>query len=404
MAKRILIYTNHYYPEQFKINDVVDWLHSMGYKIRVVTCIPNYPSGRFHKGYNLFNSFIERKNNIIINRLPLIPRGNGNSFMLILNYLSYFISCSLLTLYLGLFIKKYDLILVHHTSPLLVAINPIIYGLFKKSRKILWDLDIWPETLEAVEIIKSKSIINSLKKVVSYIYSFYDTILISSLGLERIVRERYDGNIEYFPNWADRNIEDLKIDSNIKLNIPNNKFVIMYTGNMGKSQNFESLIKTIRYFDDTKKILWIFVGNGRFKNRFINKLSTEKLEHNCLFIDQVDIQKIPSYSNYADAMFLSLNENKIFNNTLPAKLQTYMALKKPIIGVLKGEGERIILESNSGIVENKNDYLSLAKKIEKLLELKKNEIERFGTNGREYYEKKFNSKQRKIQLQKIIEL
>ena len=88
MAKRILIYTNHYYPEQFKVNDVVDWLNSLGYELRVVTCIPNYPSGKFYKGYNLFNSLIERKNNVIINRLPLIPRGNGNTFMLILNYLS----------------------------------------------------------------------------------------------------------------------------------------------------------------------------------------------------------------------------------------------------------------------------------------------------------------------------
>ena len=102
-------------------------------------------------------------------------------------------------------------------------------------------------------------------------------------------------------------------------------------------------------------------------------------------------------------MFLSLHDSKIFNNTLPAKLQTYMALKKPVIAVLKGEGERIIRESNSGIVENNNDYLSLSKKIEDLLKLKKNEIERFGNNGREYYEKIFNSEKRKEHLQKIIE-
>ena len=117
------------------------------------------------------------------------------------------------------------MILVHHTSPFFIAINPILYGWFKKSKKVLWDLDIWPETLQAVGIIKSKKIINSLKKIVSYVYSFYDKILISSNGLKPIVRERFKGSIEYFPNWADKNIEDLKLNSNF--NIPNDKFVIL---------------------------------------------------------------------------------------------------------------------------------------------------------------------------------
>ena len=218
MAKRILVYTNHYYPEQFKINDIVEWLNSFNYQVRVITCMPNYPSGKFYKGYNFFKSFVERNNNIIVNRLPVIPRGTGSSIMIILNYLSYFISCSLFTLYLGLFIKKYDVILVHHTSPFFIAINPILYGWFKKSKKVLWDLDIWPETLQAVGIIKSKKIINSLKKIVSYVYSFYDKILISSNGLKPIVRERFKGSIEYFPNWADKNIEDLIVRGEIKPN------------------------------------------------------------------------------------------------------------------------------------------------------------------------------------------
>ena len=403
MEKRILVYTNHYYPEQSKINDIVEWLNSFNYQVRVITCMPNYPSGKFYKGYNFFKSFVERNNNIIVNRLPVIPRGTGSSIMIILNYLSYFISCSLFTLYLGLFIKKYDVILVHHTSPFFIAINPILYGWFKKSKKVLWDLDIWPETLQAVGIIKSKKIINSLKKIVSYVYSFYDKILISSNGLKPIVRERFKGSIEYFPNWADKNIEDLKLNSNINFNIPNDKFVIMYTGNIGKSQNFESLIDTIKYFHKEKNILWVFIGGGRYKRSFINKLSSDNLEDNCLFIDQVNVKQIPSYSNYADAMFISLRDSKVFNNTLPAKLQTYMALKKPLIAVLKGEGEKIVRESNSGIVENNNDYLSLSKKIEDLLKLNKNEIERLGHNGREYYQKIFNSKKRKNQLQKIIE-
>ena len=95
MAKRILIYTNHFYPEQFKINEIVDWISDNGYQVRVVTGIPNYPSGKFFKGYG-FGSFINSKysKNVIVNRLPLIPRGSGNFFLLSINYISYFFQLS----------------------------------------------------------------------------------------------------------------------------------------------------------------------------------------------------------------------------------------------------------------------------------------------------------------------
>ena len=81
MAKRILIYTNHFYPEQFKINEVVDWMSKEGFHIRVITCIPNYPLGKFFKGYGIKSIRDDYyRNNVIVNRLPLIPRGNGNYF------------------------------------------------------------------------------------------------------------------------------------------------------------------------------------------------------------------------------------------------------------------------------------------------------------------------------------
>ena len=116
--------------------------------------------------------------------------------MLLLNYLSYFFSCILFTLYLGIFVKKYDVVLVHHTSPFLIALNPIIYRIFNKPKCFLWDLDIWPETLEAVNIIKSSHIIDLLRKIVIFTYSFYDKILISSIGLKSVIQARFKNDIQ----------------------------------------------------------------------------------------------------------------------------------------------------------------------------------------------------------------
>ena len=161
MAKRILVYTNQFYPEQFKINEIVDWLSTKNNHIRVITGIPNYPKGNFYDGYGLFSNLnTNYKKNVIVNRMPLIPRGNGNFFLRSLNYITYFTSTFFFTLYLIIFKPKYDVIFVHHTSPILIAIHPIVYGLFYKTKRYLWDLDLWPDTLKAMGVIKSLLYIN----------------------------------------------------------------------------------------------------------------------------------------------------------------------------------------------------------------------------------------------------
>ena len=400
MAKRILIYTNHFFPEQFKINEIVDWLPK-NYEVRVITGIPNYPSGKYFKGYGIFSSFNRHyKNNIVVNRLPLIPRGRGSYLQLLLNYITYFISCSLFTIYLIIFKKKYDYIFVHHTSPILIAVHPIFYGFFYNSKKYLWDLDIWPETLEALDIIKSKNTINFLSIIVKHIYSFYDKILIGSSGFREIVKKRFSKEIIYFPNWAEYELEQNKCIEKINLIIPSNKKIIMYTGNIGESQNFEPLVETIQILKEN--FYWVFIGDGRYKSNFQQKINKKNLNNYCAFIGQVNIKNIPSYSKYADFMFLSLKNTFIFSKTIPAKLQSYMALGKPIIAVLNGEAATIISSSKCGIVQQNSDYRELANQILDLNNYSKIELIKMGQNGRDYYNKFFSREKRKNQLKELF--
>ena len=395
MAKRILIYTNHFYPEQFKINEIVDWLSTKGGHIRIITGLPNYPSGKIIKNFS--DPFSK---NIIINRLFLLPRGKGSNFLILVNYLSYFLSCIIFSLYLAIFKKKYDTIFVHHTSPPLIAFHPILYSLFHSSKKILWDLDIWPESLKAVGVIKSKFFLHPIGFAIKWIYSKYKIILVGSRSMVDIIKTRYTGEIVYFPNWADKIIEQNKIIKDYNLNVDENNFNIVYTGNIGKAQNFDHLIKTIERVD--KNIHWIFVGDGRYKREFIKTLENKNLSDRVTFIKYVKIDLIPSIANKADSLFLSLNNNDIFSKTVPAKLQTYMALGKPIIGVLSGEGASIIKKSNCGLVEEDYDYIKLAKKINIFAAKSDLEFDKLGQNAKNYYNKNFSSQLRKQEFLKLI--
>ena len=395
MAKRILIYTNHFYPEQFKINEIVEWLSNENTHIRVITGLPNYPSGNLMKNYkNIY------KSNVTINRLLLIPRGGGSTLMLAINYLTYFISCFFFTIYIAIFKKKYDVIFVHHTSPFFISIHPIVYSLFNKSKKIIWDLDIWPESLKAVNIIKSPFLFSTIKSFVKLIYSKYNIILVGSRPLVNVVKNRFNGRVIYFPYWADKIIEDNKIEDKDLLSINTEKFNIVYTGNIGKAQDFESLLKTIG--DVQENIHWTFIGDGRFKSKFKRLTEINSLTTKVTFVNQVNINLIPNIVNKADALFLSLKSDEIFSKTVPAKLQVYMALGKPIIGMLNGEGAKIINEADCGIVEENYNYEELAKKINSFASKTKPELIIKGDNGKNYYFKHFSSLIRKKEILNLI--
>ena len=401
MAKRILVYTNHYYPEQFKINDLVNWISKDDFEVRVITGLPNYPEGKIYKGYGPLSNFLSRSKNkkLKVNRLLLIPRMNGTYAILILNYISFFISCFIFTIYLAI-LKKYDIIFVHHTSPFLISFHPIIYGLFHKTKKIIWELDLWPDTLKGIGLIKSDTLFKLIEKIIMITYSFYDLIMVGSKSFEKIIRKRFNKKIIYFPNWADNDIENPK-KSPVDLSLPKNSFRIMYTGNIGTVQNFDKLTKTINNLKN-ENIHWIFIGGGRYVSDLKKIVKQNALIDNVTFISNVNIQQIPGYSNYADCMYLSLKDSDIFKKTVPAKLQTYMALGKPILAVLSGEGASVIKQANCGYVNENNNFSEFSQIVLKMSKLSEEDLNKMGNNSLNYYNRNFKSSLRKKEFFKLL--
>lgn len=398
MAERILIYTNHFDPEQFKINEAVSWLTEEGFQIHVVTGLPNYPEGRIFKGYGLFKKAIERRGKLTIKRLPLISRGNGSRPRLIVNYLTYFISTFFYTIFLILFKKKFDKVLVHHTSPFLIAVSAIFYKIIKRTEAILWDLDLWPQSLGAVGVINSEGILNGIEKVVKIIYKKFDIVLVGSKSFIRIVRQRVPHNrVYYFPNWAENIIEENKIEFELSVDFNPNAIKIMYTGNLGKAQGFDTLCKVIIQ-NKNKNIQWIFIGGGRFKKEMEQLLSDEIRENIVIFIPQQKLATIPSWVAQADVMYLSLNESKLFSQTVPAKLQGYMAMGKSTLAMLAGEGASIIKEAKCGFVAPPSNVIKLNEQINYILNTSKSERKNLGENGKVFYQNNFSSKIRKKEL------
>lgn len=403
---KLLIITNHFYPEDFKVNDVAFELVKKNIDVTVLTGIPNYPKGIFFEGYGLFKRNNEIVNNVKVIRAPLIPRGDGRAIRLILNYFSYTLFLSIWTFFLS-FKNKYDKILVHHTSPIFLALPAIFLKKTQKSKLYFWNLDLWPDSLTAAGDINNKTIIKVLDKLVNYIYKNSDLILISSLGfLESLKKKNIPENkITYFPNWAEDIYTNDKffIDKSLPFNKKENIFYIMFAGNIGEAQDIDSLLKSIRLVKKyTKEVRWLFLGEGRKYNYLRTTIEKENLEEFVILLGRKPLDTMPIYFKLADAMIVSLKDEYIFSLTAPAKIQAYMASKKIILGMISGEGARIIKVSNSGFSCEAGDFVSFAEIIKKFIKLNKKEICQYGLNGFNYYQKYFAKEIRISQIFEII--
>jgi glycosyltransferase involved in cell wall biosynthesis len=260
-------------------------------------------------------------------------------------------------------------------------------------RLFFWNLDLWPETVSVISKYKGKNVTNFLEKIVKYIYKNSDKILISSKGFiqHSLEKGKQIDDLVYFPNWAEEVfIKDITEYKSFSFNIPQG-FNIMYAGNIGDAQDIESVLKAIKVVSEiNNKINWIFVGCGRKFDWFNLQIKDQGLGDNVFLLGHYPIDDMPHIYKFSDVMLVTLKNTGIFANTVPAKLQAYMASKKPIIAMINGECANIIKEANCGFACESGDYNSLAKNVLALECLPRKKISELGENGYNYYKDNFD--------------
>ena len=200
---RILIITQYFWPETFRINDLAKGLVDLGHEITVLTGKPNYPDGKFYDGYGFFRKSRDEYCGIEVVRAPVIPRGKGSSIRLVVNYISFAIFASFVAL--RKCYRSYDLIFVYEPSPITVGIPAILLKKVARVPIIFWVQDIWPESLTATGAIKSKLIIKLVRTLVKVIYKACDLILVQSEAFVSSIRSLgiEESRIRFYPNSAE---------------------------------------------------------------------------------------------------------------------------------------------------------------------------------------------------------
>lgn len=386
----ILIISQYFSPENFLINDFAQGLRGQNHSVDVLTGLPNYPFGKFYQGYSFKGPYYEEINGIRIWRSPLIPRGNSNSFQLALNYLSFaFFAC-----FRGIFLfnRKYDYILVFEVSPVTVGIPARFIKFISGAKLYFWVQDLWPESLSATGAVKSGRILKCVGMVTSWIYRGCDKILIQSKAFrESILKYGVDNiRISYFPNYVDDYYQIVPVDNcSLEKNLIPEGFCVMFAGNIGVAQDFETILKAAELTLSNPEIKWVILGDGR-QREWVEREINNKALTNVYLLGHFPAERMPAFFSHADAMLVSLNDDPIFKMTIPSKIQAYLACGKPIIASIDGEGARIIDEADAGIAVAPGSPHKLAATVFDFAIMDTAKLKRMGISSRKYYEKNFS--------------
>lgn len=289
-----------------------------------------------------------------------------------------------------IFNRKFDSILVFGTSPPTVMMPAILISKIKKIKIIFWVLDLWPETLISMNILKNKYLIKLFNLYSSYIYNFSHIIFAQSKAFISQIG-KYCNNkdkIIYFPTWADKiskNKKKLK-----KFKFKKNFFYITFTGNIGEAQDFENILKCANTIRSNKKVKWLIVGDGSKFNWLKNQIKKQNLDQNFILTGNLSKDQIPHILKNSDCLLIVLKKSKIDKFTVPGKLSNYMMSKKPILGMIDGETYDIIKTSNCGLICRSGKFKQLSINVEKILKFSLSKKINLGKNGYQYAKKNFD--------------
>lgn len=420
---KLLVISQYFYPEQFRISDVCFRLASMGNDVTVLTGLPNYPAGKIFDGYQWealkgrgieaeqkYNSHDEKSGaefkgcylpdlkayqeeiqGVKVLRAKLSPRRSGKKNLAI-NYLSFAISATNVA---KAMLRKhpcdFDKIIVFQYSPVTMAIPGIILKKKLGRPLVLYCFDLWPESIVSAGLPNHGFIYGCVLKLSRWIYRQADTLLISSKNFRKYFKDKLQltENIHYLPIYAEELFSTVSADKSYSNNSGSDMTNLVFAGNLGEMQSLETIIKAASHVKLNKNIHFHIVGDGSALNRSKGMAHDLKLE-NITFYGRHPLEEMPRFYDMADAFLVTLKKDEFISYTLPGKVQSYMASGKPILAAIDGETADVIREAGCGLCCDAEDDKGLADLILRFSEDKENR-RKYGDCAKAYYQSNFSS-------------
>ena len=378
---KILVVTQYYYPEPFRINEICEELVNRGHNVTVLTGIPNYPDGEIYSGY------IDRNSEEIINGVKIIrcasrPRYKGY-LNLFLNYLSFYYAANRRLKHVR---GNFDIVYTYQLSPITSSMPAVKYAQNKKIPLLMYCLDLWPESIVG-QISEKNYIFRVVRRLSEKIYKSCDRILVTSPSFTRyleLVCGVKTTVMRYVPQHANDVLPLIKNTEHDSLN-----FVFM--GNVGISQNVQCFIKACSHIKDRHDFKIHIIGSGAMLEEVISLAKELKVDDSVIFHGRKPKSDMPQYYGIADVCLVSLRDEGAVSWTIPGKVQEYMSAGKPILASISGDTEFIINDARCGKALKNDDIEGIAETIQEWVK-NPSVLKDMGKSSRWYYEEHFTLK------------
>jgi glycosyltransferase involved in cell wall biosynthesis len=388
-AMRVLLVSQHFWPESFRINDVASALQQAGCEVTVLTGQPNYPGGVVFEGYRANGTGMERHKGLEICRVPLVPRARGNALRLVTNYLSFIATAATLGAW-QLRHRRFDVVFVYATSPILQVIAAVWLARLKGCAVVTWVQDLWPDSLEATGYLRNPRALATVSRLVRWIYARCDLLLVQSQAFVSPVRALAGKTtVRYHPNSGDESSDEQgSVAANAEALTLAAGFNVVFSGNLGTVQGLETVLDAAELLLDVPDARFVLVGSGQRSAWLAEEIARRRLT-NVQLTGRFPPERMPAILAQASALLVSLANSPAMLLTVPSKVQSYLAAGRPIIAALDGEGARIVLEAGAGVACPAADAPALASAVRQLHACTPAMRSAMGTAGRAYYERHF---------------
>ncbi len=390
---KILVICQHYWPENFRVTEICEALVERGHQVTALVGLPNYPTGVIPEEYKRFKNRRQIRNGVEIRRCFEIGRRPGK-IGLAINYVSYMTSACIKALFLK---RDYDVIYAFSTSPVLMSLPAALLRCFTQKKFLIYVMDIWPACLAAMNVFEGSFLYAFMKRVSKWVYAKADILTYSSKRFQGYLDSVHDIHVPdewYMPQFAD----DVFAEP-LPPKQPEEIKHLVFAGNIGKVQAVEVLIEVAALLRD-ERVMWHIVGDG--SNYEACKRLAEKLgvQEKVIFYGRKPLEDMPKYYAMADALVVSMRYDLSVNDTLPGKVQGYMAAGKPILGSIAGETAYVLEKAECGLCAPPDDPAAFADIVRQFLMLP--DAARMGLNGRNYYQQHFTKKHHMDQLEGLL--
>jgi colanic acid biosynthesis glycosyl transferase WcaI len=395
-----MIMGQHYAPEDVSgaalATELTTDLVRMGYQVTFVTCAPSYPWGIVYPGYRNHLLSRETRDGVKVIRTWSYISKHKTFWRRILNYGTF----SMTALMGGFMAGRPDLILAF-SPPLPLGLAAWLVSYLQHIPFVFNVMDIYPEIAVASGVLRNRTAIALFSRIELFLYRQASHIQVLSEGFKHnLVNKGVPARkISVIPVWADPDaIRPLPRENSFRdLNGLKNKFVVMYSGNLGFNTCLEDVIEAADLLGEEQDIRFVLIGEG-VKKQALVELCEQKALPNVLFLpfqprNQVDVMLAAS-----DLSVVSLSQGA-HGASLPSKTFFIMAGGRPVLAItpLESELASLVLDTNCGVVVPPGRPDALARAILNLKKMEVSQLDWMAKNGRDLVVNRY-SRQHCVQL------